>query len=497
MIRTLAANWARPTVQLRRRYATATTPRHLAKKTLYRDWSLPASIASNTMGRSLDYFTFDLNGDYVREQATLHDVLDKYSLQARDLLSLERQNIASLQPRNAALVVSLSHVSAVVSRDSVLIFNPDRPAVLDFAQGLSEYLRLCTEMQRSPAGAAVNSASSSSSHSGKSPPVDVQPLPFELCVLEAILSSVSQKYQRRIALFEPVINQVLRDMRKQGGPGHATEQIQKLLPLRNSLSRFERANDNIVKCLERLLNSDEAMSLMSLTSRYDASCQGTVASESIDLNLHHDVELVVESYFRRFEDFYAESFALRKDIEATQDTLEVGLDEYRNRLITINVHAAMATVGLAVSTTIAGFFGMNLFSGLEEETLFPLFWFVVGGASLGGASIYGVIITQANKGVVGRNVQELNEIVSLRRASPGGHHEKDMQDILLSYLDSHGGHDCSVTEEEFRVMLEKATGKAADPLEIKRIFDVFDHDNSGKLDYSDCVQFLCATNSML
>ena len=114
-------------------------------------------------------------------------------------------------------------------------------------------------MQRSPAG-----------------PVDVQPLPFELCVLEAILSSVSQKYQRRIALFEPVINQVLRDMRKQGGPGHATEQIQKLLPLRNSLSRFERANDNIVKCLERLLNSDEAMSLMSLTSRYDASCQGTV-----------------------------------------------------------------------------------------------------------------------------------------------------------------------------------------------------------------------------
>ena len=480
MIRTLAANWARPTVQLRRRYATATTPRHLAKKTLYRDWSLPASIASNTMGRSLDYFTFDLNGDYVREQATLHDVLDKYSLQARDLLSLERQNIASLQPRNAALVVSLSHVSAVVSRDSVLIFNPDRTAVLDFAQGLSEYLRLCTEMQRSPAG-----------------PVDVQPLPFELCVLEAILSSVSQKYQRRIALFEPVINQVLRDMRKQGGPGHATEQIQKLLPLRNSLSRFERANDNIVKCLERLLNSDEAMSLMSLTSRYDASCQGTVASESIDLNLHHDVELVVESYFRRFEDFYAESFALRKDIEATQDTLEVGLDEYRNRLITINVHAAMATVGLAVSTTIAGFFGMNLFSGLEEETLFPLFWFVVGGASLGGASIYGVIITQANKGVVGRNVQELNEIVSLRRASPGGHHEKDMQDILLSYLDSHGGHDCSVTEEEFRVMLEKATGKAADPLEIKRIFDVFDHDNSGKLDYSDCVQFLCATNSML
>ena len=100
--------------------------------------------------------------------------------------------------------------------------------------------------------------------------------------------------------------------------------------------------------------------------------------------MHHDVELVVESYFRRFEDFYAESFALRKNIEATQDTLELALDEYRNRLITINVHAAMATVGLAVSTSIAGFFGMNLYSGLEEVTTFPLFWYVVGGATLGG-----------------------------------------------------------------------------------------------------------------
>jgi len=75
---------------------------------------------------------------------------------------------------------------------------------------------------------------------------------------------------------------------------------------------------------------------------------------------------------------------LRKNIEATQDTLELALDEYRNRLITINVHAAMATVGLAVSTSIAGFFGMNLYSGLEEVTSVPLFWYVMGGATLVG-----------------------------------------------------------------------------------------------------------------
>jgi Ca2+-binding EF-hand superfamily protein len=62
-----------------------------------------------------------------------------------------------------------------------------------------------------------------------------------------------------------------------------------------------------------------------------------------------------------------------------------------------------------------------------------------------------------------------------------------MQDILLSYLDTHGGQHCSVTEEQFGLLLERATGKEVGAAEIKRIFDVFDHDKDGKLDYSDCI----------
>jgi hypothetical protein len=491
------------------------------KKLLHRDWTLPSSLQSTTMGRNLDFFEFTTTGEYERKQLTLHNVLESYSLQARDLLSLERQNVATIQPRNSALVLSLSHVRAVVSRDSVLVFNPSRPAVLDFAQGLSEYLTVCHTMNN-PDQQTEESPS----------------LPFELCVLEGILSSVSQKYQRRINLFEPVINDVLRNMRKQGGPGHATEQIQTLLPLRNSLSRFERSNDNVVKCLERLLNSDEAMSLMSLSARYEADCQGTDQAQAIDLNLHHDVELVVESYFRRFEDFYAESFALRKNIEATQDTLELALDEYRNRLITINVHAAMATVGLAVSTTVAGFFGskfirgtnsflphltlsllclslsfllihasrplslcsfalVNLYSGLEEVNTYPLFWMVVGGATFSGITIYATAIRQATRGAASSSLKDLNEIVTLGQTTPGQHDEYDMQDILLSYLDTHGGQDCSVSEEDFKHMIERATGKDADPIEIQRVFSVFDHNHDGRLDYSDCIQFICAQNAVL
>ena len=490
-----------PALLLHSQYPFFQTSTFSTRKTLHRDWTLPSSLQSSTIGRKLDFFQFSANGEYARQNMTLDQVLETYKLQARDLLSLERQNIATIQPRNSALVLSLSHVRAVISRDSVLVFNPSRPAVLDFAHGLSEYLAMCHIMNNpdpqpdTTSNSTSNPTSNPTSDPTSNPTAPI--LPFELCVLEGILSSVSQKYQRRINLFEPVINEVLRNMRQQGGPGHATEQIQTLLPLRNSLSKFERSNDNVVKCLERLLNSDEAMSLMSLSARFEADCLGTDQAESIDLNLHHDVELVVESYFRRFEDFYAESFALRKNIEATQDTLELALDEYRNRLITINVHAAMATVGLAVSTTVAGFFGMNLYSGLEEINTYPLFWMVVGGASCTGILIYVTAIRQATRGVSGKKISDLNEIVVLGQSTPGQHDEYDMQDILLSYLDTHGGKECSVSEADFKFMVEKATGKEVDPIEINRIFQVFDHNDDGRLDYSDCIQFICAQNAVL
>ena len=65
----------------------------------------------------------------------------------------------------------------------------------------------------------------------------------------------------------------------------------------------------------------------------------------------------------------------------------------------------------------------------------------------------------------------------------------------FSFLD--GGKHCSVTEQEFGKLLERATGQTVEASEIKRIFEVFDHDNDGKLDYGDCIQFICTQNQLL
>lgn len=54
-------------------------------------------------------------------------------------------------------------------------------------------------------------------------------------------------------------------------------------------------------------------------------------------------------------------------ITSLQDIIAISLDAYRNRMIRMNVYLSIAGIGIATSTAVAGFYGMNLVSGLEES----------------------------------------------------------------------------------------------------------------------------------
>ena len=49
-------------------------------------------------------------------------------------------------------------------------------------------------------------------------------------------------------------------------------------------------------------------------------------------------------------------------------------------------------------------------------------------------------------------------------------------------------------KQEFQELLQRATGEDIGADEVEQIFRAFDHNDDGKLDYTDCVQFLCATS---
>lgn len=68
---------------------------------------------------------------------------------------------------------------------------------------------------------------------------------FDYQAFESILLSVNQKFERHLKYFQPVVTDVLKDMRTTDRP------TTPLLPLRNSLSQFEDTNKNIAKVGER------------------------------------------------------------------------------------------------------------------------------------------------------------------------------------------------------------------------------------------------------
>ena len=49
-----------------------------------------------------------------------------------------------------------------------------------------------------------------------------------------------------------------------------------------------------------------------------------------------------------------------REIQSKQEFISLALDSYRNRLVSMNLQISIAGLSLALSTTIAGFFGMNV-----------------------------------------------------------------------------------------------------------------------------------------
>ena len=156
--------------------------------------------------------------------------------------------------------------------------------------------------------------------------------------------------------------------------------LTRILPIRNTLSHYERSSEGLLRVLERLLNDDEDMSLMMLTDRKNEGLKGQT---TFDVERHEPIELILEAYYHKTEECVQSAFGLRKNIEATQELVNIALDDSRNRLIQTNVHMAIITVGLAFCTMVYGVFGMNLVSGLEEHhkclRLFP--WVLVYGGT--------------------------------------------------------------------------------------------------------------------
>lgn len=156
----------------------------------------------------------------------------------------------------------------------------------------------------------------------------------------------------------------------------STSGVQHLVPLKDSLQEFEMLVSQCLECLENMEKNDNDMLGLLLTKQSEAEKSGV----ELGHDMHEEIELMLEAYIGQLSAIRREIKYLIKRVESKTAYLSITQDSYRNRMITIDVYLGIVGVGLGVSTTVAGFVGMNMLNGYEESSV--AFFNTVAGTSL-------------------------------------------------------------------------------------------------------------------
>ena len=323
--------------------------------------SQPTAASSSTV----PVVQIDQDGQISEKMVTKSSLLSTSKLHARDLVSLfSGVEIKRARPdilvRDACIVVCFSHIRAVIQHDRMLLFQPEREVVKSFVPKIATSITQKPNLPQ-PFEYLVDES------------VD-----FELRAMEVILSSVCETYRKRATMMAPLVDGVIN--RLSDSKTLLPDALHQLLPMKDNLSNFEIETGMARDVLNTLLKNDEDLLGLLLSERRRR--HGAVPP----LEAHRSVELMLENYCSQLVDISQEAYFLRKRVESIQSIVELNLNSHRNRLLHLSQQLSMGSVCISATTATAGFFGMNLVSGLENTP--GTFWTVVALSSAGAGAMF-------------------------------------------------------------------------------------------------------------
>lgn len=141
-----------------------------------------------------------------------------------------------------------------------------------------------------------------------------------------------------------------------------------LLQLKNGLTSFEVTLRETGGAMRDLLETDEDMAQMYLTAKKNGH---VISSQD-----HGEVEVILETYFRKVDELENEVEQNVKSITLTEEHIQIRLDSNRNSMMRLELLASISTLGMTTAALGAALFGMNLPSHLEGSPY--AFWCVTG-----------------------------------------------------------------------------------------------------------------------
>ena len=271
----------------------------------------------------------------------------------------------------------------------------------------------------------------------------------------------------------PVVDSILDKVDKNDitSPDAVVHQIG---PLKDALQSFEMQVRQSLECLDHLLTHDDEMLALLLTEQNAAHNSGG----TVDFARHEHVELLLGVYARQISNVSMEITYLLQRLQSKQEFVTLALSGYRNRMVQMNVHLSIAALSLGLSTTVAGFFGMNLLHGMESSTL--AFGYVVFFSCTSSLLTWMWALNHLSGTKMRRRAkQRLDEMETLT----GALSDMCALDHTLKTTIERGG---VINKEQFRVLLQNARySRVVTSNEVDLLFDVFDKIKDGSLSADD------------
>eukprot|EP01027_Heterolobosea_sp_BB2_P017891 GEZU01025298.1.p1 GENE.GEZU01025298.1~~GEZU01025298.1.p1 ORF type:complete len:413 (+),score=83.41 GEZU01025298.1:86-1324(+) len=234
--------------------------------------------------------------------------------------------------RKKCILVNLpdQSIQAIITSDRMILFNSDDPKVQRLADSIEHDFR---------------SNEYNDTHN-----------PFEFQVLEALLTRACEECDAEYRK----ISKPIRDLLVDTDLGISDEKLYALLELKNQLDNFQTSVSEIHDAIETVLQSDEDMAEMYLTVKAQFGHRRMI-------DQHEEIEMLLETYSKQFEDILHRITDLKSSIQSTQDFLTINLDSTRNTMLKLELKLTMASTAMTAGTLIAGILGMNLINHLETH----------------------------------------------------------------------------------------------------------------------------------
>ncbi|XP_057781893.1 magnesium transporter MRS2-11, chloroplastic [Salvia miltiorrhiza] len=294
------------------------------------------------------------NGIVSTRKINRRHLLKSSGLRPRDIRSVDpslwlTNTMPSILVREYALLLNLGSLRAIAMQECVFIFNYNRRAGKAFIDALLPRLNP-KNMTGGPS------------------------MPFVLEVVEAALFSRIQRLEQRLMDLEPRVQDLLEVL-----PNRLTANIleelriskQTLVELGSKAGALKQMLLDILEDTHEIRRICIMGRNCTLTKTDEMECSVPLEKEIAEEE-EEEIEMLLENYLQRCESCHGQAERLLDSAKEMEDSIAVNLSSRRLEVSRVELLLQVGALCVGVGALVAGIFGMNLRSYLEERVF--AFW---------------------------------------------------------------------------------------------------------------------------